>query len=224
MISTTLLAAGCADLGDDASATDDHAVNAENGLAFNGLAFNGFSANGLAFNGLVFNCLPLTGLSLKVLALNELAFTVLAINGLAFNGLAFNGLAFNGLSLSGNLPSTSGLMTTPGGRDFVNYLVRVAYPVGHSLTKQDQYGNSYTFEGSLGVAPEAEFGTCDANCQEKISGALLAHVNNSGLHVGIWLVGPDNGIGWGSAPNLPYPAAADFRELLAAHHARHDLR
>src|SRR6185436_13755891 len=103
MIATTLLAAGCADLGDDASATDDHAVNAENGLAFNGLAFNGFSANGLAFNGLAFN-------------------------GLAFNGLAFNGLAFNGLSLSGNLPSTSGLMTTPGGRDFVNYLVRVAYP------------------------------------------------------------------------------------------------
>src|SRR4029078_1989648 len=111
--------------------------------------------------------------------------TGLALNGLAFNGLAFSGLAFNGLSLSGNLPSTSGLMTTPGGRDFVNYLVRVAYPVGHSLTKQDQYGNSYTFEGSLGVAPEAEFGTCDVNCQEKISGAPLAHVNNSGLHRGI---------------------------------------
>jgi len=201
MIATTLLAAGCADLGDDASATDDHAVNAENGLAFNGLAFNGFSANGLAFNGLAFN---------------GLAFNGLAFNGLAFNGLAFNGLAFNGLSLSGNLPSTSGLMTTPGGRDFVNYLVRVAYPVGHSLTKQDQYGNSYTFEGSLGVAPEAEFGTCDVNCQEKISGALLAHVNNSGLHVGIWLVGPDNGIGWGSDPNFPYQEAAYFGNLFAA--------
>ena len=44
---------------------------------------------------------------------------------------------------------------------------------------------------------------------------MLAHVNNSGLHVGIWLVGPDSGIGWGSSPDFPYQEAAYFGNLFA---------
>jgi hypothetical protein len=45
---------------------------------------------------------------------------------------------------------------------------------------------------------------------------MLAHVNNSGLHVGIWLVGPDNGIGWGYSPNYPYKEGAYFGNLFAS--------
>jgi hypothetical protein len=94
--------------------------------------------------------------------------------------------------------------------------VKIAYPAGHSLTKTDQNGVSYTFQGALGVAPEVEFGTCDVDCQEKLSAALLAHVNNSGLHVGIWLVGGDNGIGWGTSPDFPFQEAAYFGNLFAS--------
>ena len=137
-------------------------------------------------------------------------------NGFSMNGFSMNGFSMNGLETSGGLSSTTGLMTTEGGREVIKYLVKVAYPAGSSLTAQDQYGTSYTFEGSLGVAPEAEVGTCDVACQERISGAMLAHVNNSGLHVGIWLVGPDSGIGWGSSPNYPYKEAAYFGNLFAA--------
>ena len=140
---------------------------------------------------------------------------VASYNGVSYNGVSYNGVSFNGLSTTGALSSNSGLMTTEGGREFVKYLVKIAYPAGHTLTKQDQFGNSYTFEGNLGVAPEAETGTCDLSCQERISGAMLAHVNNSGLHVGIWLVGPDAGVGWGSSPDYPFQEAAYFGNLFA---------
>jgi hypothetical protein len=191
---------GCSDQMDELGPDEAAAVQSENGFTFNGMSFNGMAYNGMAYNGMSFNGMSFNGMS---------------FNGMSFNGMAYNGMSFNGLATSGGLSSTTGLMTTEGGRQFVSYLVKVAYPSGHSLTKQDQYGNSYTFQGSLGVAPEVESGTCDLDCQEKVSGALLAHVNNSGLHVGIWLVGPDNGIGWGSSPDFPFQEGTYFGNLFA---------
>jgi hypothetical protein len=191
---------GCADQMDGLSPDELAAIQSENGLSYNGLSFNGLSYNGLAYNGLSFNGLSFNGLS---------------YNGLAYNGLSYNGLSFNGLQTSGGLSSTTGVMTTEGGRQFIEYMVKIGYPTGHSLTKQDQYGNSYTYQGSLGVAPEIETSTCDMDCQERLSSAMLAHVNNSGLHVGIWLVGPDAGIGWGSSPNFPFQEGTYFGNLFA---------
>jgi hypothetical protein len=196
---------GCSDQMDPSTPDEDAALQSENGFDFNGFAFNGFSFNGFSFNGFSYNGFNYNGMS----------FNGMNYNGMAYNGMTYNGMAFNGLSTSGGLSTTSGLMTTEGGRQFVNYLVKIAYPSGHSITKQDQYGNSYTFQGSLGVAPEVEAGTCDLNCQEKLSGALLAHVNNSGMHVGIWLVGPDSGIGWGTSPDFPYQEGTYFGNLFA---------
>jgi hypothetical protein len=150
--------------------------------------------------------------------MNGLSMNGLSMNGLSMNGLSMNGLSMNGLETTGGLSLTSGLATTPGGREILKYMVKVAYPLGHSLTFQDNTvpAASYTFDGALGVAPELEFGTCDVACQERISAAMLAHVNNSGLHVGIWLVGPDTGIGWGASPNYPYKEAAYFGNLFTS--------
>jgi len=188
LILTTLFAASCAEMGPDAGESTDDAVQSENGLSMNGLSMNGLSMNGLS------------------------------MNGLSMNGLSMNGLSMNGLETTGGLSLTSGLATTPGGREILKYMVKVAYPLGHSLTFQDNTvpAASYTFDGALGVAPELEFGTCDVACQERISAAMLAHVNNSGLHVGIWLVGPDTGIGWGASPNYPYKEAAYFGNLFTS--------
>jgi hypothetical protein len=196
---------GCSDQADELTPEEAAALQSENGFNFNGFAFNGFSFNGFSFNGFSYNGFNYNGMS----------FNGMNYNGMAYNGMSYNGMAFNGLSTSGGLSTTAGLMTTEGGRQFINYLVKIAYPAGHSLTKTDQYGKSYTFQGSLGVAPEVESGVCDLNCQEKLSGALLAHVNNSGLHVGIWLVGPDNGIGWGTSPDFPYQEGTYFGNLFA---------
>jgi hypothetical protein len=196
---------GCADQTDGLSADEQAAIQSENGFNFNGMAFNGFNFNGFSFNGFSYNGMNFNGM----------AFNGMNYNGMAFNGMSYNGMSFNGLATTGGLSSTTGLMTTEGGRQFIDYMVKVGYPAGHTLTKTDQYGNSYTFTGALGVAPEIETGICDTDCQEKLSAALLAHVNNSGLHVGIWLVGPDAGIGWGSSPNFPFQEAAYFGNLFA---------
>jgi hypothetical protein len=191
---------GCGELMDGAEGSDSAAVLSANGLSFNGFGYNGFVYNGFAFNGLSYNGLSFNGMS----------FNGMSFNGLSYNGLSYNGLSFNGLSSAGGLSETSGLMTTDGGREFVKYMVKCAYPSGRNLVK-----GAYTFPGALGIAPEAEFGACDSHCQEKISSCMLAHVNNSGLQVGIWLVGPDAGIGWGSSPDFPYMEAAYYGNLFA---------
>jgi hypothetical protein len=149
------------------------------------------------------------------LSMNGLSMNGLSMNGLSMNGLSMNGLSMNGLSMNG-LSSTSGLMTTDGGREIVQYMVKCAYPAGHSLTKQDQNGNTWTFPGLIGIAPELENGTCNVDCQERVSACMLAHVNNSGAHIGIWLAGPDAGIGWGSSPAYPYQEGAFFGNLISS--------
>ena len=156
------------------------------------------SENGLTMNGLTMNGLTMNGLTM---------------NGLTMNGLTMNGLTMNGLNTVDGLSSTAGLMTTAGGRDIVKYMVKCALPAGQTLTKQDQNGVSYDFPGAIGVAPEA-MTSCNIDCQEKISACMLAHVNNSGAHIGIWLVGADTGIGWGSSPSYPYQEGAYFGNLF----------
>jgi hypothetical protein len=204
LIATAALsAAACAELGADAETSEDQ-VASENGFAYNGFAYNGFAYNGFAYNGFAFN---------------GFAYNGFAFNGFAYNGLSFvDGISINGLSTSGGLSWTSGLMTTASGREAVKYMVKCAFPSGHRLTAQDNAvpPNTYTFDGAIGVAPELEFGTCDLNCQERVSACMLAHVNNSGVHVGIWLVGPDNGIGWETSPDYPYMEAAYFGNLFMA--------
>jgi hypothetical protein len=220
---------GCEEQMDDVG-VDNAAVESENGFATNGFASNGFAINGFATNGFTVNGFTTNGFAMNGFTVNGFATNGFALNGFASNGFAINGFTtngftnngfalngftINGLETTNGLSSTSGLMTTPGGREVIKYMVRCAYPSGASLTKQDQYGTSYTFDGALGVAPEMETGTCDIACQERVSAAMLAHVNNSGLHVGIWLAGPDAGIGWDASPNYPYQEGAYFGNMFA---------
>ena len=159
--------------------------------SMNGFGMNGFGMNGYSMNGF-------------------------GMNGLSTNGFGMNGLSLAGLASSSGLSSTTGLMTTAGGRQVVQYMIKCAYPSGQSYTKQDQYGNWYTFPGSIGIAPELATGPCDLDCQERISACMLAHVNNSGQHISIWMVGPDPGIGWASSPLYPYQEGAYFGNIFAA--------
>jgi len=209
---------GCAEQEGDVGIDQAAAVESLNGLSVNGWSTNGWSTNGWSTNGLSVNGWSANGLSVNGFSLNGLSVNGLSVNGLSVNGLSVNGLSVNGLETAGGLSTSSGLMTTPGGREIVKYMVKVAFPAGHSMTAQDNAvpANNYTFDGSLGIAPELETGICDTACQERVSGAMLAHVNNSGLHVGIWLVGPDAGVGWGSSPNYPYKEAAFFGNLFTS--------
>src|SRR5262245_52150879 len=149
--------------------------------------------NGLSFNGLSFNGLSFNGLS---------------FNGLSFNGLSFNGLSFNGLSFNG-------FMTTDGGRKMAAYIVKCALPENRSILKQDQYGNSYTLQGLLGLAPAWEQNACDGPCQRWISACMLAHVNTAGVHIPINIVGQNSALGWGQLPDYPNQEGTFFGNLFA---------
>ena len=177
---------GCAAV-DDGTEAQNEAVASDNGLSGNGLSMNGLSMNGLSMNGL-------------------------SANGLSGNGLSGNGLSLNGLSGNG-LSSTTGLMTTPGGRQVVQYMAKCALAEGTNLVKADQYGVSYTFPGKLGVATQWLNGMCDMDCQERVSACMLAHVNNAGVHISIWL-DSEGALGWGRDPNFPFEEGSFFGNLF----------
>src|SRR4051794_25791374 len=139
------------------------------------------------------------------------------VNGLSVaNGLStVNGLSIaNGLSTVNGLSSTSGLMTTATGRTQISYIVRCALPATVSITKKDQNGVSYTFQGLLGMAPQWQNGACDATCQEGVSACLLAHVNTAGIHVPLWIVSQNPAVGWGQDPEFPNQEAAFFGNVF----------
>ena len=50
---------------------------------------------------------------------------------------------------------------------------------------KDLSGNSISFPGQIGMAPEWETGACSTNCQENITACLLAHVNTTGQHIAL---------------------------------------
>jgi len=148
---------------------------------------------------------------------------LLAVNGLTMiNGLtSTNGLGtgngltmINGLATSTGLSSTSGLMTSGAGRSTVTYLVRCALPAGHSITKKDQNGKSYTFSGMFGLAPGWETGSCGTSCQEAVSACMMSHLNVAGVHVAIWLDSPISAIGFGTSSTYPNEEGTFFGNLF----------
>jgi hypothetical protein len=141
----------------------------------------------------------------------------MSINGVnTTNGLmSINGFnASNGLMSINGLSSTVGLMTTAEGRKTVEYMVRCALPEGSTLTKQDQFGTSYTFQGSLGFAPGWATGKCDPKCQEYVSACMMAHINTAGVHIPLWIVAPPANIGWSLSPDYPNQEGTFFGNIF----------
>jgi hypothetical protein len=123
------------------------------------------------------------------LAMNGLAMNGLAMNGLAMNGLAMNGLAMNGLSTAA---FSAWFQKDPALSDMVmRYVVRCAVRTGERRTyTQPQTNVSYTWEGSLGLAPGWASGL-PANTVEQrvITACMAAHANRFGLHLTISVLG-----------------------------------
>lgn len=144
---------------------------------------------------------------------NGLSGNGLSGNGLSGNGLSGNGLLLNPLASTG-LASNTGLMTTASGRTTVAYLVKCALPAGHSITKKDQNGVSYTFPGAIGAGASWETGTCNTACQEGVSACMMAHINAAGVHVPIWLDSPISSIGYGSSSTYPNEEGTFFGNIF----------
>ena len=143
------------------------------------------------------------------------------VNGLSLsNGLALsNGLSMsNGLALSNGLSMSNGLMTTSDGRRAVSYLVRCALAAGDSLSKNDQYGNPFTFPGSVGLCPSWKNAgvSGDTGCQERVSACMLALINEAGVHVPLMMDASYSSVGWGYNPSYPYQEGTFFGNIMVA--------
>src|SRR6185503_15413004 len=99
----------------------------ENGLSTNGLTQNGFSENGFSENGF-------------------------SENGFSENGFSENGFSENGISQFGLSPIQI-LESDPNAVEFVRYAYSCAMTEDQHMTLTIN-GESVTFDGSLGLAPE----------------------------------------------------------------------
>ena len=77
-------------------------------------------------------------------------------------------------------------------------------------------GLPVVFAGQIGVAPEWETGSCGRDCQENVTACMLAHVNTSGQHVGLWLDGGSPAIGWGRNTSYPYQEGSFFGNIFVS--------
>ncbi|NPC87153.1 hypothetical protein HPC49_54370 [Pyxidicoccus fallax] len=118
----------------------------------------------------------------------------LSTNGLSTNGLSTNGLSTNGLSTNGL--STNGFSTwfnqdTANSAAVMEYVVRCAVPAGQTRTfTNPATGTTYTWAGSLGLAPGWASGQVATQAeQEVVSACLAAHANKFGIHVSISVLG-----------------------------------
>ncbi len=120
---------------------------------------------------------------------NGLSTNGLSTNGLSTNGLSTNGLSTNGLSTNGfstwfnqNLATAASVM---------KYVVKCAVPAGQTRTFTNPVtGVTYTWAGSLGLAPGwANGGVASELEQEVVSACLAAHANKYGVHIPISVLG-----------------------------------
>src|SRR3954469_18225154 len=162
----------------------DEAVGIESALT----AANGISLNGISLNGISLNGISLTGVSL---------------NGVSLNGLVLNGVALNGISLNGVALNGVGNLTDARVDSFMSYLVGCALRDGDSVTYTDK-GQSFTFAGDLGLAPEWKDHACGGSCQRWISACLLARTNAKGEHVRISMRGDNDGLALDPGELLQY--------------------
>ncbi|HEX8700190.1 MAG TPA: hypothetical protein VF815_15195 [Myxococcaceae bacterium] len=105
-------------------------------------------------------------------------------NGLATNGLATNGLATNGFSEWFTQDTQMNAMV-------MKYLVRCAVPEGETRSHQDpSTGIAYTWQGSLGLAPDWSRGKrMNEREQQLVSACMAAHANKYGKHVQLSVLG-----------------------------------
>ena len=142
------------------------------------------------------------------LTYNRLAGNRLAGNRLAGNRLAGNRLAGNRLTLN---PDTDDLIETADGRDVLTYLIGCALPEGTTMNGTDSEGNTYAFDGELGLAPHWLDRPLDGDEEGWVSACMFSRVNANDVPVPISLRGPnralavsaDEATGWPSEEN-PY--------------------
>lgn len=107
------------------------------------------------------------------------------------------------------------LVATAEGRSVLQYLVKCALPAGRSIVQTAANGTKYTYQGSMGFAPEWETGSCTQGCQEWVSACMLALINATGANVPVLLMAEHPSVGFGQQREYPYQEGAFFGNIFA---------
>ncbi len=129
------------------------------------------------------------------------------LNGLSLNGLSLNGLSLNGLS-TGQFgdwfqqePTLHALV--------MKYVVLCAVPGGQSRSYTSVTGQTWTWHGSLGLAPGWSQGAQPTLAEQRVvSACLAAHANKFGAEISISVQGL-------SATGVPIPLGNGELETFA---------
>lgn len=135
--------------------------------------------------------------------------SALVDNSLTANSLTANSLTANSL--------TANALRDPLSREFLKYVVSCALDDGQSLSMKID-GVTYTFAGSLGLAPEwgRSRGSCDGSCQRWVTACVLARVDFLGVKREISIRG-DNDVldpDWHEIHDFPIREASYFGNLF----------
>jgi Carbohydrate binding module (family 6) len=119
--------------------------------------------------------------------LAAIALSLVALGGVAAADTLAPGATMNGLPTAST--ARAGSASTELQSMLLKYAARCALREDQELQgPPDATGSRPRFPGALGIAPEWRDGTCDRNCQEKVSSCLIALVNRTGKHVQLSLL------------------------------------
>ena len=112
----------------------------------------------------------------------------LSLNGLSLNGLSLNGLSLNGLSTA---QFNDWFQENPTLHNQVmKYVVLCAVPAGETRTYTSGTGMSWSWPGSLGLAPAWSQGSPPSLTEQRvISACLAAHANRFGVEIALSVQG-----------------------------------
>jgi len=127
-------------------------------------------------------------LTQNALTQNALTQNALTQNALTQNALTQNALTQNALTQNA---LTQNALNDPNARELFSYIVSCALPEGETLSYLADDGVTYSFEGSLGLAPEwsKPHARCNETCQQWVSGCVLSRLDYLGQHVEISIRG-----------------------------------
>jgi hypothetical protein len=156
-----------------------------------------------------------SALSANALSANALSANALSANALSANALSANALSANALSANALVASA---LEDPLAREFLKYVVSCALPDDQSIQMSID-GTSYTFPGSLGLAPQwgRRGGHCDVSCQRWVTACVLARVDFLGVERQISVRGTNDGLDTSrkEARDFPVREATYFGNVFA---------
>ena len=120
------------------------------------------------------------------LSVNSLSSNRLSVNRLSVNRLSVNRLSVNGVDLASD--EVNALAADEGGRELLSYLIGCALPAGEAVEATTGDG-TYTFAGSIGLAPAWMDRVPTLSERRWVSACLLARTNLFGVAVRLSLRG-----------------------------------